>query len=488
MSSWNHAALLTDLYQLTMAYGYWKQETAERRAVFHLFFRSLPFGGGYAVAAGLEDALAWLCGFQFRKADLDYLANLKTKGEEPLFDEPFLAYLDALELDLEIDALPEGTLVFPSEPILRVEGPLLQCQLVESALLNFINFETLIATKAARICQAAEGDSIMEFGLRRAQGTDGAMAASRAAFIGGCGSTSNVAAGQMFGIPVKGTHAHSWVMSFGTEQEAFEAYAEAMPDNCIFLVDTYDTHRGIERAIAVGRQLRERGSEMVGIRLDSGDLLSLSIDARRMLDEAGFPEAAIVASDELDEYRIAELKSAGTRINVWGVGTRLVTAFDNPALGGVYKLAAIQDAKGNWHPKLKISSDPAKTTLPGKLQTVRVFQHGEMTADFLVNEFEPLPPMLEGVDSRDLNHPLKANESAETIPLLQPVISHGKRTAKAPPLAEAQQRTLHELSRLPEPFKRLHDPIPYPVAIERSLQDLRVRVANPSSPGHHESS
>ncbi|MDA1229657.1 MAG: nicotinate phosphoribosyltransferase, partial [Planctomycetota bacterium] len=341
-------SLLTDLYQLTMAYGYWQQGKAEQQAVFHLFFRSNPFKGGFVIAAGLEPALEFIRPFRFKPDDVAFLATITGNDNQPLFEPAFLEYLGQLELTLDIDAIPEGTVVFPHAPLLRVRGPILQCQLLETALLNIINFQSLIATKAARIVMAAQSDPVLEFGLRRAQGIDGALAASRAAYIGGCAATSNVLAGKRFGIPVKGTHAHSWVMSFDTELESFSAYAEAMPNNCVFLVDTYDTLEGIRNAITVGNRLRDSGHSMVGIRLDSGDLAWLSIEARKLLDAGGFQDAAIVASNDLDERLIASLKQQGATIGVWGVGTKLVTAYDQPALGGVYKLGAMMDAAGEW--------------------------------------------------------------------------------------------------------------------------------------------
>ena len=275
--------LLTDLYQLTMSAAYWKSGRAEQEAVFHLFFRKLPFGGGYAVAAGLADAVEFLRNFRFEADDLAYLATLTGNDGSPLFGPGFLDYLGKLRMTCDVDAIPEGTVVFPHEPLVRIRGPILQGQLFETALLNVINFQTLIATKAARVCHAANGEPVLEFGLRRAQGPDGAVMASRAAYIGGCASTSNVLAGRRFGIPVRGTHAHSWVMSFDTELEAFRTYADAMPHNCTFLVDTYDTLDGVRHAIEVGRALRERGSKLAGIRLDSGDLAWLSVEARKLL-------------------------------------------------------------------------------------------------------------------------------------------------------------------------------------------------------------
>lgn len=343
-------ALLTDLYQLTMAYGYWKLGRQDHEAVFHLYFRKHPFAGGFALACGLASVIDYLNGFRFDAVDLEYLASLTGNDNKPLFDHGFIDDLGRMQLSVEVDAIPEGTVVFANEPLVRVTGPIWQCQLLETPLLNLVNFQTLIATKAARVCLAARGEPVLEFGLRRAQGVDGSLAAARSAYVGGCAATSNVLAGRLYGIPVKGTHAHSWVMSFEDELESFEAYAQAMPNNCVFLVDTYDTLEGVRRAAEVGKQLRQKGHRMLGVRLDSGDLAYLSIEARKILDEAGLKEAQIVASNDLDEHLIESLKQQGATIAVWGVGTKLVTAYDQPALGGVYKLSAIRDGSNQpWH-------------------------------------------------------------------------------------------------------------------------------------------
>ncbi|MCA1734006.1 MAG: nicotinate phosphoribosyltransferase, partial [Acidobacteria bacterium] len=360
-----NAAMLTDLYQLTMAYGYWKTGLHEREAVFHVTFRRNPFEGGYSVAAGLELAIDFLSNLRFSREDLDYLASVPGRDGAPVFDSGFLRELERFELALDVDAVPEGTLVFPNEPLVRIRGPLLQAQLVETTLLNLINFQTLIATKAARVVHAAEGDEVIEFGLRRAQGPDGGVGASRAAWIGGCHATSNVLAGKLFGIPLRGTHAHSWVMAFDSEIESFEAYARAMPNNTVLLVDTFDTLEGVRNAVKIAISLREQGQELVGIRLDSGDLAYLSIEARRILDEAGLPDVKIVATNDLDEEIITSLKQQGAKINVWGVGTRLATAWEQPALGGVYKLAALRDEHGEWRHTIKLSEQTAKVSIPG---------------------------------------------------------------------------------------------------------------------------
>lgn len=381
------SALLTDLYQLTMAYGYWKSNRHEHEAVFHLFFRKAPFGGEYAIACGLQQVIRFIQDFTFTEEDIAYLATLESNGQ-PLFSQEFLEYLANFSFAGNLYAIPEGTAVLAKEPLLRVHGTMLECQILESALLNLINFPTLIATKAARICEAAQGDPVLEFGLRRAQGPDGALTASRAAYIGGCAATSNVESGRVWGIPVRGTHGHSWVMSFDSEEEAFDRYAEAMPDNCILLVDTYDTIRGIERAIEVGKGLKKKGKKLNGIRLDSGDLCELSIIARKMLDEAGFEDALVVASDDLEEDKIEKLKAGGARIGLWGVGTNLVTARSQPSLGGVYKLPAIRKPGEAWKPKIKLSDTPAKNSLPGYLQVIRTIEEDGTLRDEIFDEWE----------------------------------------------------------------------------------------------------
>ena len=325
------SALHTDLYQLTMAYGYWKSGLTTTDSVFHMHFRTAPFNGRFAIACGLADFLEYIGHFQFSISDLDYLSTLRGIDHETLFQDEFLQYLQEMRLVCDIDAVPEGTVVFPYEPLVRIQGPIIQCQLLESYLLNIINFQTLIATKAARMCLVA-GQPVFEFGMRRSQGGDGGVAASRAAFVGGCVGTSNVLAGKTYGIPVKGTMAHSWVMAFEDEISAFAEYAKVMPNNAIFLVDTYSTLSGVQNALRIGQELREKGYELAGIRLDSGDLAYLSMEARRLLDSHGFEETQILASNDLDEYVIESLKLQKAKIDVWGIGTKLVTAYDQPAL------------------------------------------------------------------------------------------------------------------------------------------------------------
>ena len=470
-------SLLTDLYQLTMAYGYWKHGKAEQQAVFHLFYRSNPFAGGYVITAGLEPVLDFLKSFRFDREDLEFLATLTGNDGQPLFEPAFLSYLEQLVLTLDLDAIPEGTVVFPHEPLLRVRGPILQCQLLETALLNIVNFQSLIATKSARIVMAAKGDPVLEFGLRRAQGIDGALAASRAAFIGGCTATSNVLAGKRFGIPVKGTHAHSWVMSFDSELHAFEAYAEAMPNNCVFLVDTYDTLAGVRHAIEVGTQMRARGHRMVGIRLDSGDLAWLSVEARKLLDEAGFHDATIVASNDLDERLIQSLKLQGAAIHVWGVCTKLVTAYDQPALGGVYKLGAIQDEAKQWQPKIKISEQLIKTSTPGVQQVRRYYdENGLAVADMIYNEQQPLSETSTIVDMKDSTQRHKMLAPMAFEDLLCPAIREGKVVSASPALQEVQARTRQQMQKFNDRFLRFDNPQNYPVGLESELHVLKARL------------
>ena len=470
-------SLLTDLYQLTMAYGYWKQGKADQHAVFHLFFRSNPFKGGYVIAAGLEPVLDFVRSFRFTSDDVAFLGTITGNDGRALFEPEFLVYLQQLELTLDIDAIPEGTIVFPHEPLLRVRGPILQCQLLETALLNIINFQSLIATKASRIVMAAQGDPVLEFGLRRAQGIDGALAASRAAFIGGCAATSNVLAGKKFGIPVKGTHAHSWVMSFETEFEAFSAYADAMPNNCVFLVDTYDTLEGVRHAIVIGQRLRETGHRMVGIRLDSGDLAWLSVEARKLLDAAGFHDASIVASNDLDERLIASLKQQGAAISVWGVGTKLVTAYDQPALGGVYKLGAIQDAGGEWKPKIKLSEQLIKTSTPGKQQVRRYFDDsGRAIADMIYNELQPSSETCVIVDPLDPAHKREMSATGTFEDLLQPMMRGGRLIAELPILADVRSKTLEQVQQFHASILRFDNPHKYPVGLEQRLHELKARL------------
>jgi nicotinate phosphoribosyltransferase len=469
-------ALLTDLYELTMACAYWKAGRADQEAVFELFFRRPPFQSGFTVAAGLEPAIDFLNGFCFTDDDAAYLATLTGNDGRPLLDGKFLEHLKGLKLSCDVHAVPEGTIVFPKEPLLRIQGPILQCQLVETAMLNLINFQTLVATKAARVCLAARGEPVVEFGLRRAQGVDGALAASRAAYIGGCEATSNVLAGKLFNIPVRGTHAHSWVMSFDDEREAFRAYSDAMPNNCVFLVDTYDTLEGVRRAVEAGRRLRERGHELAGIRLDSGDLAWLSIEARKILDEAGFQKAVIFASNNLDEYIIASLKDQGAKINAWGVGTKLVTAFDEPALGGVYKLAAIRGKDRRWSYKVKLSEQSTKVTNPGIHQVRRFCSETEFIGDGIYDLELGAPEDFTIVDPLDATRRKRLAPATPFEDLLVPIFEQGRQVYQSPPLADIRRRVHSQLTLFHPGVKRFVNPHQYPVGLELGLHELKTEL------------
>ncbi|MES1949579.1 Nicotinate phosphoribosyltransferase [Salinisphaera sp. S4-8] len=453
-------ALLTDLYQLTMAYAHWHNGSSEREAVFHLFFREAPFDNGFAIACGLETAVEYVTQMAFTEADIAYLATLEDNAGNPLFERGFLDYLGDLRFTGDIHAVPEGTAVFAHQPMLRVRAPILQAQLLESALLNMMNFPTLVATKAARIAHAAGGDPVLDFGLRKAQGIDGGVSAARAAYIGGCAGTSNVLAGQLFGIPVSGTHAHGWVMAFDDEIDAFDTYARALPDNCVFLVDTYNTIEGIENAIRAGEKLRENGHEMAGIRLDSGDLAELSKTARRMLDAAGFENVRIAASSSLDENVIAELKREGAPIVLWGVGTRLTTAQPDAALDGVYKLGAIRSDRGTWSYRMKLSDTPGKLTRPGVHQVRRFTRNGEPSADLLFDEAAPSTAWAGTCGPQC--HQFEAN--APHIDLLAPVVQNGQRVGSAPALADVRAHA-------GEQFAYFAARANYPALIDRYLEE-----------------
>ncbi len=459
--------LLTDLYQLTMAQGYHTLGLHEREAVFHLTYRVPPFAGGYAVAAGLPVAADLLQDWHFSGEDVDFLATLTGNDDAPLFRDEFLGWLRDLRFTGDVDTVEEGEVVFPHMPLVRVRAPLAQAQIVETALLSIVNFQTLIATKAARVCWAAGDDPVLEFGLRRAQGLDGGLSASRAAYVGGVAATSNVLAARLFGIPCRGTHAHSWVMVFEDEPAAFAAYAEALPNNCVFLVDTYDTLEGVRRAIEAGRALRARGHRLGGVRLDSGNLGDLAAEARRLLDAAGFPDAAVVASNDLDENRIGALKAAGAPIGVWGVGTRLATGHSQPALGGVYKLAAIGDAAGAWQPRLKLSEQEIKVSDPGVLQVRRwADPRGRPLADQLWSVLDGPP---EG-------RPHGVAFDATGRDLLQPVFRAGARVGATHDLPAARARARRAVASLPPSVRRLDTPDAFPVHREARLASLRDRL------------
>lgn len=469
-------SLLTDLYQLTMAYGYWKAGKAEQEAVFNLYFRKHPFQGGFTIACGLSSVIEYLNEYRFNEEDLSYIASIRGSDDKELFDAGFIDYLRKLELKCSIDAIPEGTVVFPNEPLLRIQGPILQCQLLETPLLNLINFQSLVATKAARMRLVAGNDALLEFGLRRAQGPDGGVTASRAAYIGGFDATSNVLAGKLYDIPVKGTHAHSWVMSFDNELAAFEEYAKHMPNNVTLLVDTYDTLNGVRHAVKVGSHLRERGYDLAGIRLDSGDLAYLSIEARKILDEAGFEKTSIVASNDLDEYIMDSLKIQGAQINVWGIGTKLVTAYDQPALGGVFKLAAIRSEAGEWDYKLKLSEQAIKVSTPG-IQQVRRFKDRQgFVSDMIFDTETPLIGKSTMVDPYDFTKNRSFDDKIQYEDLLVPIFADGQLIYKRPSVHETRARVQDQLSNFYKGIKRFVNPHTYPVGLEKDLFDLKTEL------------
>lgn len=440
-----YTPLLTDQYQIVMAYSYWKLGMAEQRAVFYLSFRKLPINSPYIVAAGLQSVIDFLSKFQFTDDDLNYLQYLQGDHGK-MFEPAFLAYLKELKINCDIDAVPEGTLVFEKEPVLRIEGPILQCQLIETPLLNLINFASLIATKASQVYLAANKDPVIEFGLRRAQGPDGGLTASRSAYIGGCQGTSNVLAGKTFNIPLYGTQAHSWIMAFPTELQAFEKFAQVMQSNTSLLVDTYDTLQGINHAIEIGKALKKRGEHLAGIRLDSGNLLELSKQARRLLDEAGLYDTIVMASGDLDEHIIRDLKSKDAPINAWGVGTKLVTAFDQPALNAIYKLSALKNSNGSWDYKMKTTSDLNKVTLPGILQVKRYSQGDVIIKDIIYDT-------------------AKEKKYSNELDLLQPIIRNGQLTYQLPNINDIRKRAMKAVDNFTQ-----NNETPYPVSLSPSLQ------------------
>jgi len=467
-------ALLLDFYQLTMAYGYWKAGLDKKEAVFHLFFRKPAFGGGFTIAAGLESVVDYLKNFRFDASDIQYLRELHYQDGSQKFDEGFFEYLENLKFTCDIDAIPEGNVVFPYEPLVRVKGPLIQAQLLESPLLNLINFPTLIATKAARLCIAAQGDPVFEFGLRRAQGIDGAITASRSAYLGGCEATSNVLAGKLFGIPVRGTQAHSWIMAFDDEKEAFMTYAKHLPDNCVFLVDTYDSVQGVKKAIEVGKTLQAQGKKLLGIRLDSGDLADLSIKCRHLLDAEGFKETKIIASNELDETIISDLKRQGAKIDVWGVGTNLVTSSNQPALDGVYKLSAIRDKDSEWVYKLKLSEKMTKVSNPGIMQVRRYTQKDEYVADAIYDINMGLGRDSSVVDPFDPTKVHYLKKQWQSHDLLVPIFREGEMVYNLPTLDQIRDTTKKQLSLFPNGLKRFIYPHEYVVGMEKKFYDFKV--------------
>jgi len=468
-------ALATDLYQLTMAYAYWKAGVADREVVFHLTFRREPFGGAFAIAAGTALAVEYLQQLAFDDSDCAYLATLRGADDKPLFEPGFLADLAKVRFTGSVDIVPEGAVAFAHEPLMRVRASALVAQLVETPLLTLVNFSTLVATKAARVVAAAAGEPVLEFGLRRAQGFDGGLTATRAAWIGGVAATSNVLAGKLYGVPVRGTHAHSWVMFWGDDERAFREYAHALPANATFLCDTFDTLDGVRAAITVGRELRAGGHDLLGVRLDSGDLAHLSIETRKLLDQAGFTATAIVASNDLDETLIANLKLQGARIDSWGVGTKLVTAYDQPALGGVYKLGAVREPDGSWRYPIKLSEQPIKISTPGIAAVRRVWRGDELVGDVIYDGLTDPQLPLTGYELGDPTRrfTLTGDRVEE---LLVPAIVDGVATG-APgtdgDLAVARARAVRDLAGLSPRTRRTLNPQPYLVGLEPTLHERK---------------
>ncbi len=475
--------LLTDLYELTMMQGYFRNMDRNETVIFDAFYRSNPNGGGYAIAAGLEQLIQYIKELHFAPQDIEYLAGLN------IFDKDFLDYLANFRFSGSIYAIPEGTVIFPREPIVKVIAPIMEAQLVETAILNIINHQSLIATKASRVCFAARGDGIMEFGLRRAQGPDAGLYGARAAMIGGCVGTSNVLAGQLFDVPVMGTHAHSWIMSFKDEYTAFRTYAQMYPDNCTLLVDTYDTLKsGVPNAIRVFTEFRDSGHPLkkFGIRLDSGDLAYLSKEARKMLDAAGFENASICASNDLDEYLLHDLKMQKAAINSWGVGTNLITSKDCPSFGGVYKLAAIQNETGEFVPKIKRSENTEKITNPGNKTIYRIYDKttGKIKADLICFSDETYD-----TDKDLLLFDPIATWKKTKLPggsytmreLLVPVFRKGECIYNSPSVMEIASYCKQEKETLWDETKRLFYPHQVHVDLSQKLYDVKKSLLDKMS-------
>lgn len=484
MSSTQNLTLLTDLYELTMMQGYLKNPVQET-VIFDVFYRNNPCGNGFAIAAGLDQMIDYIKNLRFEKDDLDYLRSLE------IFDDEFLAYLADFHFSGDIYAIPEGTVVFPREPLVKVIAPIMEAQLVETAILNIINHQSLIATKAARVVNAARGDGIMEFGLRRAQGPDAGTYGARAAVIGGCIGTSNVLTGKMFDVPVLGTHAHSWIMSFPDEYTAFKTYAELYPGACTLLVDTYDTLKsGVPNAIRVFKEMQEAGklSGRYGIRLDSGDLAYLSKEARKMLDAAGFEDAVIAASSDLDEYLIDSLKSQGAAITSWGVGTNLITSKDCPAFGGVYKLAAVKTGDGEFVPKIKLSENTEKITNPGNKTVYRIYEktNGKLKADLisLVDDVFDESKDLVIFDPQATWKKTHLKGGTYTMKeLMVKVFEKGECIYQSPSVMEIREFCKKEQETLWDETRRLVNPHEVYVDLSDRLYAMKTKLLNEMHPG-----
>ncbi len=470
--------LMTDLYELTMMQGYFKNMDRNQTVIFDAFYRSNPMDSGYAVCAGLQQVIEYIEDLHFSEEEITYLRSLD------IFGEDFLEYLSNFRFSGSIYAIPEGSVMFPREPMVKVIAPIMEAQLIETAILNIINHQSLIATKASRVCYAAQGDGIMEFGLRRAQGPDAGTYGARAAMIGGCVATSNVLAGQMFDVPVRGTHAHSWIMSFPDEYTAFKTYANMYPNSCTLLVDTYDTLKsGVPNAIRVFTEMREAGITLTryGIRLDSGDLAYLSKKARRMLDEAGFQDAVISASNDLDEYLIESLKAQGCKVTSWGVGTHMITSKNWPSFGGVYKLAAIMDENGRFVPKIKLSENSEKVTNPGNKKIYRVYEKetGKIKADLIALESENLSEneqLLLFDPVEPWKKTLMAPGTYTLRELMVPVYIDGKKVYESPKVMEIREYCQQELETLWDETRRFVNPHQVHVDLTPRLYDIKISL------------
>ena len=461
-----------------MMQGYFKNKEENRTVIFDAFYRTNPFGGGYAIMCGVEQLVRYVKDLHFSSQDIEYLRSLN------IFDPDFLDYLADFKFTGDIYAIPEGTLMFPREPMVKVIAPIAQAQLMETAILNIINHQSLIAAKAARICYAAKGDGVMEFGLRRAQGPDAGTYGARAAVIAGCVGTSNVLCGELFDVPVKGTHAHSWIMSFPDELTAFKTYADLYPNACILLADTYDTLKsGVPNAIKTFQYMRDKGTlgKGYGIRLDSGDLAYISKKAKKMLDEAGFPDAIISASNDLDEHLINSLKDQGATITSWGVGTNLITAKDNPSFGGVYKLAAIQDDDGKFIPKIKLSENTEKVTNPGNKKIYRVYNEPEhkIQADIICLEEETFSEN----EQLTLFDPVEPWKKTRLAPgefslreLMVPLFKDGKCVYESPKTMDIRAYCMQEQETLWEESRRLVNPHQVYVDLSQKLYNDKLRL------------
>ncbi len=472
-------ALVADFYQFTALYAFWKANLHETKSCFHMFHRSSPFKGGYAICAGREYLEDWITSFKMDSSDIDYLASIEGNDGKRIFeDDNFFEYLTNFRFSCDVDAVPEGTVVFPHEPMIRTIGTVADALLIESFGLCTLNSQTLFATLASRMVNAAKGDPVLDGGLRRAQGLDGALSATRACYIGGIKGTSNTWAGKTLGIKAGGTMQHAFVMFFDSELEAFETYAKALPNNCIFLVDTYGTVGGIKNAIKVSIELKNKGYPPIGIRLDSGDLTFLSKIARQMLDDAGLHEMKVGGSNDLDEQLISSLKSQGATIASWVVGTKMLTSHSQPALGGVYKMGAIQK-NGTWIPKIKLSEQTIKTSNPGILNTLRFEKNGQFCGDIIYDELllDPNKEELVAVNHNDaIRKKIYNIKKIDNHKVLEPSIRNGELARKQPSLNEIRDYAKIQLSKLPESVRRFDNPHEYPTGIDLELHHSKVNM------------